>query len=186
MECLSARFIVKLRNMVSNKNIVKLILMLVLPLVAACSVSYKFNGSSIDYTKTKTISIATFPNRAAYVWAPMASIFNNELVDEYSKKTRLQQVRRNGDLQISGEITEYTQSNKSVSADGYSSQVELKMTVNVRFVNNSNHSEDFERTFSASQTYDSSQPLTSVQDDLVNQMVKDITNQIFNATVANW
>ena len=46
--------------------------------------------------------------------------------------------------------------------------------------------EDFERTFSASQTYDSSQPLTSVQDDLVNQMVKDITNQIFNATVANW
>ena len=108
------------------------------------------------------------------------------VVDEFSKKTRLQQVRRNGDLQISGEITDYTQANKSVSADGYSSQVELKMTVNVRFVNNSNHSEDFERTFSASQTYDSSQPLTSVQDDLVNQMVKDITNQIFNATVANW
>ena len=34
--------------------------------------------------------------------------------------------------------------------------------------------------------YDSSQQLTAVQEDLVTQMVKDITDQIFNATVANW
>ena len=33
-------------------------------LLAACSISYKFNGSSIDYTKIKTISFETFPNRS--------------------------------------------------------------------------------------------------------------------------
>ena len=39
--------------------------------VSACSVSYKFNGASIDYTKTKSIQIADFPIRSSYVWAPM-------------------------------------------------------------------------------------------------------------------
>lgn len=155
-------------------------------LLASCSISYKFNGASIDYTKTKTIQIAQFPIRSAYVWAPMQSIFNNELTDVFARQTKLRQVNRNGDLQLSGEIVEYSQYNKAVSADGYSSQTQLKMTVNVRFVNNANHDEDFEQKFSATTQYDSSKQLISVQEELVTQMVKDIVDQIFNATVANW
>lgn len=155
-------------------------------LLVSCSISYKFNGASIDYTKTKTIQIAQFPIRSAYVWAPMQAIFNNELTDVYARQTKLRQVNRNGDLQLSGEIVEYSQYNKAVSADGYSAQTQLKMTVNVRFVNNANHDEDFEQKFSATTQYDSSQQLISVQEELVTQMVKDIVDQIFNATVANW
>ena len=81
---------------------------------------------------------------------------------------------------------QYQQRNKSVSADGYSAQTELSMTVNVRFTNNANHSEDFERTFTASQSYETTKTLNEVQEELVTQMCKDICDQIFNATVANW
>lgn len=154
--------------------------------VTACSVSYKFNGASIDYTKTKTIQIADFPIRSSYVWGPMASIFNNQLKDEFASHTKLIQVKRNGDLKIEGEITQYTQQNKSVSAEGYSAQTELSMTVNVRFTNNANHKEDFERQFTARSTYETTQSLNSVQEELVTQMCEEITEQIFNATVANW
>ena len=154
--------------------------------LTACSVSYKFNGASIDYTKTKTITIADFPIRASYVWGPMQSIFNNELKDIFANHTRLTQVKRNGDLQIEGEITQYNQRNKSVSSEGYSAQTELSMTVNVRFTNNINHSEDFEKQFTATATYETTQSLNSVQEELVTEMVKSITDQIFNATVANW
>lgn len=154
--------------------------------VLSCSVSYKFNGASIDYTKTKTITIADFPIRSSYVWGPMASIFNNQLKDQFANHTRLQQVRRNGDLKVEGEITQYTQRNKAVTAEGHSAQTELSMTVNVRFTNNVNHNEDFERQFTATSTYETTQSLNSVQEELVTQMVKDITDQIFNATVANW
>ncbi len=154
--------------------------------LSACSVSYKFNGASIDYTKTKTIQIADFPIRANYVWGPMASIFNNQLKDQYANHTKLTQVKRNGDLKLEGEITKYEQRNKSVSSEGYSAQTELSMTVNVRFTNNVKHSEDFERQFTATTSYESTQSLNSVQEELVTQMVKDITDQIFNATVANW
>ncbi len=152
----------------------------------ACSVSYKFNSSSIDYNTTKTITIADFPIRATYVWAPMQTIFNEKLKDIFSSHTRLTQVKRNGDLKIEGEITQYSQRNKSVSSEGYSALTELSMTVNVRFTNNVNHSEDFEKQFTATASYDSKLSLNSVQQELVESMVEDITDQIFNATVANW
>ena len=153
---------------------------------SSCSVSYKFNGASIDYSTTKTIEIADFPIRSAYVWGPMAPIFNNKLKDIYANHTKLIQVRRNGDLKIEGEITRYDQRNKSVSAEGYSAQTELSMTVDVRFTNKKDHAEDFEKRFTARSTYETTQTLNSVQEELVTQMVKEITDQIFNATVANW
>ena len=142
--------------------------------------------SSIDYTKVKTISIADFQNRAEYVYAPLATEFNQKLKDMSIQQTRLRVVNSGGDLEIDGEITGYNQYNESVDASGYSSKVKLTLTVNVRYVNNTNHEEDFEQQFSAFQTYDSSQLLTAVQDNLITLMVKDITEQIFNATVANW
>ena len=165
----------------------KLILFVALAVIlSGCSVSYKFNGASIDYTKTKTIQIAEFPIRASYVWGPMGPLFNNELKDKFNSHTRLEQVKRNGDLTLEGEITRYDQRNKSVSSEGYSAMTELSMTVNVRFTNNVNHSQDFEQQFTAMQSYESTQSLNSVQEELVTQMVKDICDQIFNATVANW
>lgn len=153
---------------------------------AACSVSYKFNGASIDYATTKTIQIADFPIRSSYVWGPMAPLFNNQLKDMFASHTKLSQVKRNGDLKIEGEITQYQQRNKSVAADGYSAQTELSMTVNVRFTNNKKHSEDFEKQFTATATYETTQSLASVQEELVTQMSKDLCDQIFNACVANW
>ncbi|MBR2102068.1 MAG: LptE family protein [Prevotella sp.] len=158
----------------------------IMTVAAACVPRYTFNGASIDYDKTKTIQIADFPIRASYVWGPMASIFNNELKDIYANHTHLQQVKKNGDMVLEGEITQYQQRNKSVSAEGYSAQTELSMTVNVRFTNNAKHSEDFEKQFTATATYDTTRSLNSVQEELVTQMVKEITEQIFNATVANW
>lgn len=168
-----------------NKTLCTLIVFATL-LLSACTISYRFNGASIDYTTTKTIQIDNFPIRSAYVWGPMQSIFQNRLTDIFANQTKLRQVKKNGDLQLAGEIVAFDQYNKGISSDGYSSLVQLKMTVNVRFVNNKKHSEDFERQFTATSEYDASQQLTAVQEELVTQMVKDITDQIFNATVANW
>ncbi|NLV51882.1 MAG: LptE family protein [Bacteroidales bacterium] len=155
-------------------------------LLVSCSISYKFTGTSIDYEKIKSISLDKFPIRANYVWSPMESMFYNSLSDEYAQKTKLKVLKRDGDLQLSGEIVEYSQTNKSVGSDGYSAQVQLRMVVNVRFVNTKKHEEDFEQRFSATAEYDSSKQLMAVQEKLVQEMIDDIVDQIFNATVANW
>jgi len=175
----------RLSHILSRLAVIVLVL---LPLFVAmsCSVSYKLNGASIDYAVIKTISIENFANRAAYQWGPMASMFNNSISDVYNKQTKLRQVKKDGDLQLSGEITAYDQINKSVSADGYSSMVQLRMTVKVKYRNNKHHEDDFEKSFTATREYDSSQQLSAVQEQLVQEMIDDIVDQVFNATVANW
>lgn len=174
-------------GMIMKKHIGIIAILAVLAVgVASCTITYKFNASSIDYNFVKTITLEPFANRAAYQWAPMAPMFNQSMSDLYERQTKLKQVKSNGDLQISGEITGYDQTNKAISSDGYSSMVQLKMTVKCKFVNNTNHKEDFDKPFSASREYDSTQQLSSVQEELVQQMIDEILDQIFNATVANW
>lgn len=155
-------------------------------ILTACTISYRFNGASINYDLVSTISIANFPIQAAYVYPPLGITFNERLLDIYTQQTRLTPVDTGGDMDISGEIIEYSQRNKAVQADGLASMVTLTVRVNVRFVNNTNHAEDFEQQFSASADYDSTQQLTQVQDDLISEIVDDLVDQIFNATVARW
>ena len=169
-----------------GKCVVIIFMLVGTPSLSSCLVTYKLNGASIDYNVIKTISIENFTNRAAYQWGPMASMFNNSISDVYNKQTKLRQVKKEGDLQLSGEITSYDQINKSVSADGYSSMVQLKMTVKVKFVNSKHHDDDFEKSFTSAREYDSSQQLAAVQEQLVQEMIDDIVDQVFNATVANW
>jgi len=175
-----------MRRLIPHSTLLLALIAFLAVSVSSCIVSYKFNGASIDYKVIKSIQIDNFPIRSTYVWAPMQAIFQNKLADIFASQTRLKQVKRNGDLVLAGEITNFDQINKGISADGMSSQVQLKMTVNVRFTNNKNHNEDFERSFTATTEYDATQQLTAVQEELVTQMSKDLTDQIFNATVANW
>ncbi len=165
-------------------------LMLCLPtlltfILVGCSVSYKFTGTNLNYDLIKTLQIDNIANRAPYGWAPMQAMFNNRLQDQYVNQTRLRMVKRNGDLHLSGEITGYDQFNKSVAADGYSSQVQLRVTVNIRFENRKTN-QRWERQFSATAPYDANLQLSQVQERLVTELIRDICDQIFNATVADW
>ena len=138
----------------------------------ACVISYKFNGASIDYSTTKTISIADFPNVAPLVYAPLSNNLSDGIRDLFQRQTRLEQVRRGGNLEIEGEITGYALTPMAVSADSYAAETKLTITIKVRFTNNIAPEESFEKTYTAYQTFDASQMLNDVQDELVNQMIK--------------
>ena len=162
------------------------ILLLCVVLLNACTISYKFNGASIDYSTTKTISIADFPNMAALVHPPLSNNLSDGLRDIFQRQTRLEQVRRGGNLELEGEITGYTLTPMAVAAESYASETKLTITVKVRFTNNVAPEESFEKTYTAYQTFDSSQMLVDVQDELCNTMITEIADQIYNDTVAKW
>lgn len=168
-----------------RKTLQIIVPMLLLCALTACSISYKFTGTSINYDVIKTIQIDKIVNRAPYGWAPMEAILNNKLQDVYANQTRLKLVKRGGDLHVAGEIVNYDQFNKGISADGYASQMQLRITVNIRF-ENAKTNQKWEKQFTATSQYDSTQQLTAVQETLVTEMVKDLCDQIFNATVADW
>ena len=96
-----------------NNKIVRWALLVFTPLLlSGCRISMGLAPiSSIDYTKVKTVSIATFQNQAEYVYAPLAIEFNQKLKDMFIQQTRLQMVKSGGDLEIDGEITGYNQYN---------------------------------------------------------------------------
>ena len=153
-------------------------------LLTSCTISYKFNGASIDYSKVKTISVADFTNNAALVYAPLATNLTDGIKDLYQRQTRLEQVRRGGNLELEGEIIGYNLTPMAVSADSYAAETKLTITVKVRFTNNIAPEESFEKTYTAYQTFDASQMLNDVQDELCTTMIAEIVDQIYNDTVA--
>ena len=58
--------------------------------------------------------------------------------------------------------------------------------MHIKYINNKNESESVDQTFSAYRDFDSNQMLTDVQDELCNEICKDLTDLIFNATFGNW
>ena len=162
------------------------LLSFVFMLLSSCSISYKFNGASIDYAKVHSISIADFPNNAALVYTQLSNNLSEGIRDIYSRQTRLTILSKGGDMELEGEITGYTLTPMAIQADSYSAETKLTMTIKVRFTNNVNPEESFEKTYSAFQTFDSSQLLSDVQEELCNVMITEIAENIYNDTVAKW
>ena len=163
-----------------------LISLLLTLLLAGCSIKYSLNGASIDYTKIKTVSIADFQNLAPTVYPPLAQRFTEDLKDRFQRQTRLRDIPTNGDLSIEGEIVGYDLSAEAVQENAFAAKTRLTLRINVRFTNKVNEEENFEREFTSFGTFDSSQMFVDVQDQLCEELTKDIINQIFNATVENW
>ncbi len=166
----------------------RIYLLLLLPLLAlqSCSISYKFNGANIDYSKTRSVSIADFPNNAAMVNPSLSNDLSEGIRDLFQRQTRLQVLRKGGDLEIEGEIVGYDITSMAISADSYASETKLTIRIQVRFTNNINPEESFEKTYSAYQTFDASRLLSDVQDELCATMVTELSEDIYNDTVAKW
>lgn len=154
--------------------------------LTACTISYKFNGAFIDYTKTRSIGIADFNNLAELVHPPLANNFSEKLRDAYSRQTRLQILKQGGDLEVEGEITGYSLAPMAVGADNYASETKVTLTIRVRFTNNAVPEEGFDKSYTASQIFDSTRLLTDVQDELLEIMTTEIVESIYNDTVARW
>ncbi len=167
----------------------RIFLILALAVVSqACSISYTFNGAILDYSIYKTIAVSNFPIRAALVYAPLQSMFENKLQDLITRQTRLSIVdSSNTDLRLEGEITGYALSPQAVTEDAYASQTRLTITVRIRYINNKNPDiEDIDQTFSAYGDFSSDQLLIDVQDELCDQICDELCDLIFNATFGNW
>ena len=106
--------------------------------------------------------------------------------DIYQRQTRLQILRKGGDLELEGEIVGYDITQGAISTDSYASESKLTIRVTVRFTNNINPEESFDKTYTAYQTFDASRLLTDVQDELCAVMITEIAENIYNDTVARW
>ena len=151
-----------------------------------CSISYKFNGANINYQTTHSISIADFPNNAAMVNPNLSPKLSEGIRDLFQRQTRLQVLNKGGDLELEGEITGYEISQGAIGANSYATESKLTIRVTVHFTNNVYPEESFDKTYSASQTFDANVLLTDIQDALCDIIITEIAENIYNDTVAKW
>ena len=56
----------------------------------------------------------------------------------------------------------------------------------MKYIDNKAENKDIDQTFSAYRDFDSSQMLTDVQDQLCQEISKELVTLIFNATLGDW
>lgn len=173
----------------SKLKLILIAVILLVPLacgLSSCRISYKLNGSAINYNIYKTINITEFPIRAALVYPPLQQEFQNQLMDAVTRQTRLQIVDGNADAEMTGEITGYALSPQAVGEDAYATETRLTITVHVKYTDNVNPANNVDQNFSAYRQFSSSLLLIDVQDDLCQQISEELVDLIFNATLGNW
>ena len=159
----------------------------VLLLCTRCSISYKFNGATIDYTRIKTITIEDFPNQAPLVYPPLSQMFSERLREQFRRNTRLEPVDANGDLVLEGAIVGYELTPIAMQEDALSAMTRFTITVRVSYTNMEEEKKSFSgRTFTSSQEFDSNNLFSDIQEGLAQEMIEDLVKQIFNATVEDW
>lgn len=169
-----------------NKVILTMAACAAMLIPSACTISYKLNGSAINYDLYKTINIGEFPIRAALVYPPLQSEFQNQLMNAVTRQTRLQEIDGNSDLEMTGEITGYTLSPQAVGTDAYATETRLTITVHVKYTDNINPANNVDQTFSAYRQFSANLLLIDVQDDLCREISEELVDLIFNATLGNW
>jgi hypothetical protein len=144
------------------------------------------NGANINYQTTHSISIADFPNNAPMVNPSLSNNLSEAVRDLFSRQTRLQILRKGGDLELEGSIIGYDLTQGAISVDSYASESKLTIRVQVHYTNNVNPEDSFDKVYSAWRTFDANLMLSDVQDELCNAIVTDIAESIYNDTVAKW
>jgi hypothetical protein len=162
----------------------RILLLTLIVLVTACKGMYSFTGG--DVGSAKTISVIAFENRADLINPMLAQRFTTELQTVMVRQTPLSLVGRDGDLQFSGFITEYTVRSEAPAANDQVAQSRLSISVNVEFVNALNEEKSFAQTFSAFRNFPASTDLRSVEDALVEEMVSELSDKIFNRALVQW
>lgn len=154
-------------------------------LLGSCGI-YSFSGTSIQ-PDVKTVTIDYFEYKALRVNPSLSNDMTEEVKAKFRRLTRLEQVETDGDLEISGAITDYDVRASAVSAEEVATQNRLTVTVTVSFENRKHPEDNFDnKSFSAYADYDSNNSLDAVESSLCAEIIEKIVEDIFNATVAQW
>ena len=174
--------------MMTNKIIIVIILLFNFGLVG-CGI-YSFTGASIP-AGANTFQVNYFENQAgsrpgSTVEPGLDRDFTLALQDIILGQTNLSLVKNRGDLVYEGEITKYSITPMTSTANLTAAQNRLSMSVNLRYSNTNNEDDDFEQRFSFFYDFPAEAQLYDIQSQAHEVIFERMTQDIFNATLAKW
>ena len=146
---------------------------------------YSFSGASLS-PEVKTISISTFTNQASLVVPSLAETLTEKLKDKFLKELSLTLVDYDGDIEFKGAITDYRTVPTSIQSNDQAAMTRLTINVRVTYKNTIEPKQNYETIFSNYVDFDSSQDISSIEDELIEELTEMLIQDIFNKAVNNW
>ncbi len=148
-------------------------------------VRFTFSGASIP-EGAKTFSVNYFVNNASLVNPSLSQLITDKLRERIQSQTSLIMVNDNADLTFEGEIINYVVQPAALQANDVASLNQLTITINVKYSNKIDEKQNFSQQFSRYQQFSSTVSFSSVESSLVEQIVNDLVDDIFNRAFINW
>lgn len=154
-------------------------------LLYSCKAHFSLNGATIP-PEAKTISVAFFTNNTTLGKPSMSQKFTEKLRDVVSSQTSLALMKQNGDLQFEGEITDYNIAPVAIQSTDAAALNRLTVSVNVKYTNKFDATKNFEQLFTRFTDYSASASLSAVEDELLTEINRQLTEDIFTKAFNNW
>jgi outer membrane lipopolysaccharide assembly protein LptE/RlpB len=161
-----------------------LLVLFVMSLLSGCSV-YKFNQASIP-PEIKTVRVQFIENKARYNNPQLSPQLTDKLRQKIVSQTKLTQVNNeNADYDISGYISQYDVTTSGISAQQVSTN-RLTVAVSLTLLDRKTGAEP--RNISASRSFDFSatKTLPQAEQELNDDIIRNLADEIFNQLFSNW
>ncbi|MGW8314770.1 MAG: LptE family protein [Bacteroidales bacterium] len=162
-----------------------LVMVILGAVISGCKITYSFSGVNIS-PEVQTYSVEYFPNRAPIVQAQLSQLFTEALMDKIQASTSLDLANEGGDVQFSGEITGYETRPTAITGQETAARNRLTITVRVKYTNLVEPELDYDTSFSKYEDYDASRNLSDVENELIDLIVENLIEDIFNRAFVSW
>jgi hypothetical protein len=151
---------------------------------------YSFNerGGTLD-PNIKSVRVQLIDNRAPYRNPQVSPNLTDRLRQKITRQTKLNQTNRDdANLDISGYITDYSVTTSGISSANGQTQTSInRLTVTVHVIFNNTIKNDIKEVdVSRSFDFPASQSLQQAEAGLLDEMVRNLSDEIFNRIFSDW
>jgi len=159
-----------------------LVLLAIVSIQGTCR--YSLKDVSIP-PEIKTVRVFFIENKARYINPQLSPKLSDKLRQKIINQTRLSQTNNDADYEISGYISDYSVNTSGISQQQVASN-NLNVTVHIIFKNRLDEKKNFEADITRNFPFSASKSLTQAETELNEQMVTNLTDEIFNRIFSNW
>lgn len=146
---------------------------------------YSFKDVSIP-PEVKTVRVNYIENRASYVNPQLSPQLTDRLRQKINNQTRLTLVATDqADYDIFGEVRGYTVTTAGIS-DQRAATNRLQVTVHIVFKNRLDEKANFEGDVTRNFDFNAGQSLQQAEAQQSDEILKNLTDEIFNRIFSNW
>jgi len=170
-------------NTLYNKSVkILLVVLAIVSIQGTCR--YSLKDVSIP-PEIKTVRVFFIENKARYINPQLSPKLSDKLRQKIINQTRLSQTNNDADYEVSGYISDYSVSTSGISQQQVASN-NLNVTVHIVFRNRQDEKKNFETDITRNFPFSASKSLTQAEAELNEQMVTNLTDEIFNRIFSNW